>query len=170
MLDSDSEAEPSDEDVDVDLAMFGKKKKKKEKKEDKKDGKKEDKGDGDEKKKKNGKDVPADDNETAVFGEKKKKSSKEKSGKEKKPVPIVGEVLESSPVPRKDKLRLCKVKTGDATTVSIVTNAPNVAVGRKFIVALPGVTTASGIEVSVAKVGGVESSACFAAPMRWVGT
>jgi len=143
MLDSDSEAEPSDEDVDVDLAMFGKKKKKKEKKEDKKDGKKEDKGDGD---------------------EKKKKSSKEKSGKEKKPVPIVGEVLESSPVPKKDKLRLCKVKTGDATTVSIVTNAPNVAVGRKFIVALPGVTTASGIEVSVAKVGGVESSGMLCGP------
>merc|ERR1712187_527880 len=116
--------------------------------------------DDDSKKKKKKKD--ADDAENG--DDKKKKKSK-------KPAPLVGEVLEMKPIPKKDKLRIATVKVGQAE-VDIVTNAPNVhlsCAGKKFIVALPGVTTANGIEVKVAKVGGVESSGMFCGPneMGW---
>merc|ERR1712045_930521 len=97
----------------------------------------------------------------AQFGEKKKKKEEKKDKKEKKPKrgPMVCEVLEVLPVPKKDKLRLCKVRVAaESEPVVIVTNAPNIVQAKKFIVALPGVTTATNIEVKVAKVGGVESA------------
>jgi len=105
----------------------------------------------DKKKKKNKEEVPD-------FG-------KKKSVKKDKPkaLPLVGEVLDMSPIPKKDKLQLCTVSIGDQT-VSLVTNAPNVKVGKKFVVALPGVTTADGIAVVPRKVGGVESAGMFCGP------
>merc|ERR1712187_149562 len=83
----------------------------------------------------------------------------------------VGEVLEVKAVPKKDRARVATVKVGQEE-VEIVTTAPNVhlsCAGKKFIVALPGVTTENGIEVKVAKVGGVESSGMFCGPkeMGW---
>merc|ERR1712176_420237 len=134
--------------------MFGKKKKKKEKK-DKDDG-----GDDDDGKKKKKKK----DDDDAENGKKEKKKSK-------KPTPLVGEVLEVKAVPKKDRARVATVKVGQEE-VEIVTTAPNVhlsCAGKKFIVALPGVTTENGIEVKVAKVAGVESSGMFCGPkaMRW---
>lgn len=125
-------------------AMFGEKKKKK-KEGDKKDEKKKD-GDSKDEEKKD--------------GEKKKK-------KEKKPMPIVCQVKEVMPVPKKDKLRVCKVCIAEGSPfVDVVTNAANVEAGKKFIVALPGVTTANGVEVKQAKVGGVESSGMFCGPQE----
>merc|ERR1712187_598265 len=83
----------------------------------------------------------------------------------------VGEVLEVKAVPKKDRARVATVKVGQEE-VEIVTTAPNVhlsCAGKKFIVALPGVTTENGIEVKVAKVAGVESSGMFCGPkeMGW---
>merc|ERR1740138_1675357 len=54
-------------------------------------------------------------------------------------------------------------------SVDIVTNAPNLCVGGKFVVALPGVTTANGIEVDEKAVGGVHSFGMFCGPeeMGW---
>jgi len=140
---------------DADVAQFGEKKKKKDKDGDKAAE------DGDKKKKKKKDDEPAEDADVALFGEKKKKKDK------KKPVPTVCEVLEVRPVPKKDKLRLCKVRAApDADPIDIVTNAPNIAAAKKFIVALPGVTTATGIEVQPTKVGGVESAGMFCSPLE----
>merc|ERR1712187_863845 len=76
------------------------------------------------------------------------------------------EVLEVMPVPKKDKLRLCKVRVNAELIVDIVTNAPNVVQAKKFIVAGPGVTTANNVEVKVAKVGGVESAGMFCSPLE----
>lgn len=102
-----------------------------------------------------------------------KKDKKEKKAK-RKPTPLVCTVLKISPVPKKDKLRICEVRTsmgeeGDDIDVTVVTNAENVCVGGKFIIALPGVTTANGIEVDVREVGGVESTGMFCGPkeMGW---
>merc|ERR1712139_500589 len=57
----------------------------------------------------------------------------------------------------------------DLDPVSVVTNARNVCVAGKFIVALPGVKTANGIEVEERDVGGVESVGMFCGPkeMGW---
>ncbi|CAK0808419.1 unnamed protein product [Prorocentrum cordatum] len=118
----------------------------------------------DKKEKKDEDDEPAagGDGEALEFGKKKKKDKKEK-----RPCPIVGEVIEVAPVPKKDKLRLCKVRIAeDADPVSIVTNAVNVVAGGKFLCALPGVTTADGIEVKEAKVGGVDSTGMFCGPVQ----
>merc|ERR1711920_933230 len=140
MQSSDSESEPEEKPVE---------KKKKSKETSGKDEKK-DKKDKDEKKDK-----------------KDKKGKKEK--KEKKPAPIICEVKSVKAVPKKDNLKVCEVIVGPGDTVEIVTNAPNIVAGSVCIAALPGVTTANGIEVAVRKVGGVESTGMFCGPkeMGW---
>ncbi|CAL1171935.1 unnamed protein product [Cladocopium goreaui] len=134
------------EDVSEEIAMFGEKKKKKKKE--------------------------ATDEKEEKDGKKEKKDKKEKKeGKEKKKRgPTVCEVTEVSAVPKKDKLKLCKVAIiVGMDPVEIVTSAPNVTAGHKFIAAPPGYTTANGIEVKVAKVGGIESAGMFCGPkeMGW---
>jgi len=123
------------------------------------------------------------------FGEKKKKDKKEKKSKDsdeddapkekkekkekkqkRKPTPLVCKVSAIKAVPKNSKLRECTVCfMDDHDPVSVVTNAPNVCEGGCFIVALPGVKTATGIEVEERTVGGVESFGMFCGPkeMGW---
>lgn len=123
---------------------------------------------------------PAKEDPPADVDDKKKKKSKDdakdekKEKKEKKqkrkPTPLVCSVLEISPVPKKNNLKVCKIRfMEDMESVDIVTNAPNLCVGGKFVVALPGVTTANGIEVDEKDVGGVHSCGMFCGPeeMGW---
>ena len=74
---------------------------------------------------------------------------------------VIGEVLECSPHPNADKLTLTKVNTGGPEPLSIVCGAPNVAVGQRVVVAVPGTTIypAKGdpITMKIAKIRGVES-------------
>mmetsp|Transcript_58770 Transcript_58770/g.188988 ORF Transcript_58770/g.188988 Transcript_58770/m.188988 type:complete len:255 (+) Transcript_58770:194-958(+) len=131
------------------------------------------------KKKKKKPKASGDDDLAAMFGERKKKKKdgekkeekkETEKKKEKKPAPVACEVVEVAPVPKKDKLRLCKVRVGGGPDLlEIVTSAANIVAGKRFIVALPGVTTANGVEVKQAKVGGVESSGMFCGPeeMGW---
>ncbi|HTI12282.1 MAG TPA: phenylalanine--tRNA ligase subunit beta [Puia sp.] len=74
---------------------------------------------------------------------------------------VIGEVLECSPHPNADKLTLTKVNTGGAEPLAIVCGAPNVAVGQKVVVAVPGTTIyptkGEPITMKVAKIRGVES-------------
>jgi len=112
---------------------------------------------------------------TEMFGEKKKKKKKEdkdndaegeekKKKKKREPCPIIVKVLSINPVPKKDRLRLCRVRIFDDREVEVVTNAPNVVVGGNFVVALPGVKTADGVEVDEQLVGGVNSCGMFCGP------
>mmetsp|Transcript_27457 Transcript_27457/g.78888 ORF Transcript_27457/g.78888 Transcript_27457/m.78888 type:complete len:400 (-) Transcript_27457:136-1335(-) len=135
--------------------MFGDSKKKKKGKDDEKTGDKKE-----EKEKDKAKDKAKD---------KDKKEKKEKKEK-KKPSPLVIEVVEVLPIPKKDKLKLCKVRpAAGADPVDVVTSAVNVVAGKKFVVAPPGATTANGVEVKPAPVGGVESLGMFCGPaeMGW---
>jgi phenylalanyl-tRNA synthetase beta chain len=50
----------------------------------------------------------------------------------------VGRVLEASPHPNADRLRVCRVDLGDGEPRQIVCGAPNVASGQTVAVALPG--------------------------------
>lgn len=53
---------------------------------------------------------------------------------------IVGEVEAVWKHPRADKLQLTRVQIGNGRSLQIVCGAPNVAVGQKVVVALPGTT------------------------------
>jgi len=74
---------------------------------------------------------------------------------------IIGEVLECSPHPNADKLKLTKVNIGGPEPLSIVCGASNVAAGQKVVVAVPGTTIypvkGEPLTLKVAKIRGVES-------------
>jgi phenylalanyl-tRNA synthetase beta chain len=74
---------------------------------------------------------------------------------------IIGEVLESTPHPNADKLKLTKVNTGGPEPLQIVCGAPNVAAGQKVVVAVVGTTIypvkGEPLTMKVAKIRGVES-------------
>ena len=68
----------------------------------------------------------------------------------------VGEVIECSDHPDSDHLHVCKVNIGEEI-LDIVCGAPNVRVGLKVIVALPGAILPGG-EIKKGKIRGVESN------------
>ncbi|MEO5685699.1 MAG: phenylalanine--tRNA ligase subunit beta [Chitinophagaceae bacterium] len=74
---------------------------------------------------------------------------------------VVGEVLECSPHPNADKLKLTKVSVGTGDPLQIVCGASNVAAGQKVIVAPVGATiypkTGEPVTMKLAKIRGQES-------------
>src|SRR5882762_4689851 len=72
------------------------------------------------------------------------------------PAIIVGRVLEVSPHPNADRLRLCSVDVGSAT-LSIVCGASNVAAGQAVAVAQIGSKLPDGTKLRKSKIRGVES-------------
>lgn len=70
---------------------------------------------------------------------------------------VIGEVLSVEKHPDADKLRVCRVSTGDAEH-QIVCGAPNVRAGMKAPVILPGGQMPDGTKIRKAKLRGVESN------------
>ncbi len=70
---------------------------------------------------------------------------------------VVGRVLAVDPHPDADRLRVCRVDTGDGER-TIVCGAPNVAAGQTVAVALPGARMPGGQKLGEVKLRGVESS------------
>lgn len=66
---------------------------------------------------------------------------------------VVGYIESTTPHPDSDHLTLCQVNTG-AETVQIVCGAPNVAAGKKVIVALPGARIGDNIKIKRSKMRG----------------
>lgn len=71
---------------------------------------------------------------------------------------VIAEVLEAGPHPNADKLKLCRVSTGDGTVHQVVCGAPNARTGLKGVFAAPG-TYVPGTDLLLkpAKIRGVES-------------
>ncbi|HVC37719.1 MAG TPA: phenylalanine--tRNA ligase subunit beta [Gammaproteobacteria bacterium] len=69
---------------------------------------------------------------------------------------VVGEVLEIIPHPNADKLKVCTVNSGKKR-FQIVCGAPNVRIGMRAPLALPGAVLPNGIEVKAVKLRGVDS-------------
>jgi phenylalanyl-tRNA synthetase beta chain len=71
---------------------------------------------------------------------------------------VIGKVLTAEPHPNADRLRVCKLDTGDGAERIVVCGAPNVAAGQTVPVALPGATMPGGMEIGEAKLRGVRSA------------
>src|ERR1700761_7477523 len=70
----------------------------------------------------------------------------------------VAHVVEAIPHPNADRLRACKVDTGDAI-VSVVCGAPNARTGMKAVFAPPGsYIPGTGITLKVGEIRGVQSA------------
>ncbi|MBN2225659.1 MAG: phenylalanine--tRNA ligase subunit beta [Deltaproteobacteria bacterium] len=70
---------------------------------------------------------------------------------------LVGEIIEVTPHPTMEGLTVSKVDAGQSS-VTIVSSAPNIRVGLRAPLALPGVRLPGGIEVSKRVFEGVEST------------
>lgn len=74
---------------------------------------------------------------------------------------VIGEVLECTPHPDADKLKLTRVNIGSGEPLQIVCGAPNVAAGQKVVVATIGATlypsTGEPFKIKKSKIRGQES-------------
>ncbi len=70
---------------------------------------------------------------------------------------LVGRVVEASPHPQADRLKVCLVDIGDGTPAQIVCGAPNVESGQIVAVARPGAVLPDGRTLAKATLRGVES-------------
>ena len=75
---------------------------------------------------------------------------------------VIGEVTECVEHPDSDHLHVCMVDIGNKVT-QIVCGAPNVRVGIKVLVALPGCILPGDFEIKVGKIRGVESNGMLCA-------
>lgn len=75
---------------------------------------------------------------------------------------VIGEVVECTNHPDSDHLHICKVNVGKEI-LQIVCGAPNVRVGLKAIVALPGAILPGDFEIKKSKIRGVESNGMLCA-------
>lgn len=71
---------------------------------------------------------------------------------------VIGKVLTVKPHPDADRLRVASVSTGKKEVRQIVCGAPNLAVGQKVAVAVPGATLPGGVVIKEAELRGVKSA------------
>ncbi|GGE55256.1 putative tRNA-binding protein YtpR [Pullulanibacillus camelliae] len=71
---------------------------------------------------------------------------------------IVGYVEEKTAHPDADKLSVCQVNIGEASSLQIVCGAPNIEQGQKVVVARVGAVMPSGMVIKDADLRGVASS------------
>jgi phenylalanyl-tRNA synthetase beta chain len=71
---------------------------------------------------------------------------------------VVAEVLSAEKHPQADKLRVCRVSTGQGEPLQIVCGAANARAGLKSALARVGAKLPGGLEIKAAKLRGVESA------------
>ncbi len=71
---------------------------------------------------------------------------------------VIGQVVELTNHPNADKLHVAEVTVGKNDTRVIVCGAPNIALGQKVAVAVPGTVLPHGIEIQVVTLRGVASN------------
>ncbi len=70
---------------------------------------------------------------------------------------LVAQIIEVTPHPQADKLRVCQVSTGTGASLQIVCGAPNARVGLRTALATVGAELPGGLKIGAAKLRGVES-------------
>ncbi len=70
---------------------------------------------------------------------------------------VVGEVLSVDPHPGADRLRVAQVEIGKYTVRQVVCGAPNLSVGQKVALALPGAVLPNGMDIKESEIRGVKS-------------
>lgn len=87
---------------------------------------------------------------------------------------VVARILSVDAIASKDKLRAIRLDVGESEPITVVTNAPNVAVGLRCVVALPGAkleVEGEEVVIKAQAVGGVKSHGmlCDGPMLKWVG-
>ncbi|MGC8519684.1 MAG: phenylalanine--tRNA ligase subunit beta [Steroidobacteraceae bacterium] len=77
---------------------------------------------------------------------------------------VVGEILSAEKHPQADKLRICRVATGQGEPLQIVCGAPNARAGLKSALALIGAVLPGGVKIKAAKLRGSESAGMLCSP------
>ena len=70
----------------------------------------------------------------------------------------VVEILEAAPHPQADRLRVCRVSTGQGEPLQIVCGAPNARAGLRTALATVGAQLPGGLAIKAAKLRGVDSA------------
>ncbi|PJE75657.1 phenylalanine--tRNA ligase subunit beta [Candidatus Uhrbacteria bacterium CG10_big_fil_rev_8_21_14_0_10_48_11] len=76
---------------------------------------------------------------------------------------VVAQIVSVEPHPNADKLQIAKVQTGTGKVKTIVCGAPNIAVGQKVPLALPGAVLPNGLTIEARSVRGVQSEGMLCA-------
>ncbi len=71
---------------------------------------------------------------------------------------VVGEILSAEKHPQADKLKVCRVASGQGEPLQIVCGAPNARAGLKSALAVVGATLPGDLRIKAAKLRGAESS------------
>ena len=71
---------------------------------------------------------------------------------------VVGEIVAAEKHPEADRLKVCKVATGQGEPLQIVCGAPNARVGLKAPLAMVGAVLPGDVRIKAAKLRGVESA------------
>ena len=69
----------------------------------------------------------------------------------------VGEIVSSSYLPGNSNLKICQLDVGQSRNVNIVCGAPNVEIGHRVVVAMPGSFLPGGKKIRVADFNGQKS-------------
>ena len=77
---------------------------------------------------------------------------------------LVGQIVDMKPHPDSDHLTICQVQIGEEKVLQIVAGAPNVSVGLKTIVALPGAMMPNGSLIFPGQLRGVDSVGMMCSP------
>jgi len=82
---------------------------------------------------------------------------------------VVAEIVEAIPHPQAEKLRICRVATGQGAPLQVVCGAPNARVGLRTALATVGARLPNDVRIQAAKLRGVDSSGmlCSAKELGW---
>lgn len=70
---------------------------------------------------------------------------------------VIGQITNIEKHPNADRLRICQIRINKNMTIPVVTNAAEVAVGMKVVVALEGAKLANGMDIKTTEMRGVTS-------------
>ncbi|MEX2805280.1 YtpR family tRNA-binding protein [Streptococcus sp. H31] len=77
---------------------------------------------------------------------------------------VIGEITAAVPHPKSDHLTICQVRVGSESSVQIVAGAPNIRVGLKTAVALPGAMLPNGSLIFSGSLRGQKSFGMMCSP------